>query len=91
MPPPLEEQAAEIMERFRWKTVHKVMLCLNWCWDDANEPPTLADIKKHGQALLRRACEEPPGDYVRECGGFRVERRGGVLELCFIVFGWDGR
>ena len=93
MPEPLEAQAADILERMKFRTISQVMILLGWCWNDSRTPPTIPQLKKQAEVMLQTAIQAPAEleRYVAEMGGFRVERYRGVLELMFVVTGWDGR
>ena len=104
---PLDEMIDEIMDEFNFATVHKAMVALDWKWavTSNNNVPTMDELRKEAERLLRNAAEVRLGGYkdthwelgvIHGTGGFQAtafcdknKTRITGLDLKFVVAEWD--
>ncbi len=99
----LEHMIKDIMDEFDFDQVERAMEALNWKW--RGETPTLYDLRKEAEHLLRGAAESRLGNFkgahheiaiINACGGFEAraycngdKTKITGLDLAFIVTSWD--
>ena len=106
---PLDKMIDEIMDEFNFARVHKAMVALDWKWavTSNNNVPTMDELRKEAERLLRDAADvrldmfkEEPWDSPIYCstGGFSAaaccnEDKTEItrLDLDFIVSTWSAR
>jgi hypothetical protein len=100
---PLSKMIEEIMEEFDFDKVYKAMDALDWKW--RGQIPSIEDLEKEAERLLRGAAKSRLGDFKRShwelgiingTGGFqatafcdRTKTRITGLDLKFVVSEWD--
>jgi hypothetical protein len=106
---PLDVMIDEIMDEFNFARVHKAMVALDWKWavTSNNNVPTMDELRKEAERLLRNAAEVrldlfkgEPWESPIYCntGGFSAaawcnEDKTEItrLDLDFIVSTWSAR
>ncbi len=99
----LEYMIRDIIDEFDFDKVERTMEALNWKW--RGETPTLYDLRKEAEHLLRGAAKSRLSDFkdthhdvaiINATGGFEAKAwcDGGKtkiigLDLAFIVESWD--
>lgn len=79
-----EDKISDIMSRFDFGRVHKIMKALNWEWIGEGVP-TVKSIKHTALTLLKGVCLQNSSDYYILTGGFKAGTKDGILYLKFIV------
>jgi hypothetical protein len=106
---PLDKMIDEIMDEFNFARVHTAMVALDWKWavTSNNNVPTMDELRKEAERLLRDAADvrldmfkEEPWELPIICstGGFSAaawcnEDKTKItrLDLEFIVSSWNSR
>ena len=106
---PVDKMIDEIMDEFNFAKVHKTMVALDWKWavTSNNKVPTMDELRKEAERLLRDAADvrldmfkEEPWESPIYCstGGFSAaawcnEDKTKIirLDLDFIVSSWSAR
>jgi len=99
----LEYMIRDIIDEFDFDKVERTMEALNWKW--RGETPTLYDLRKEAEHLLRGAAKSRLSDFkdthhdvaiINATGGFEAraycnENKTKItgLDLAFIVTSWD--
>lgn len=84
--PSIQEQIDEIMDRFDFHKVHRVMEFLGWEWGGDGVPDVPA-IRQRARYLMNEVASN---DFrATSTGGLRAEFWGGYLRLSFEVESWD--
>ena len=87
----------QIIERFNFSNVHKVMTFLNWTWRSSSRPPTIKDLKATALSLLADVESSKEKGYVScSTGGFTASKVinsdspfGYNLCLDFTIESWE--
>jgi hypothetical protein len=99
----LEHMIKEIIDEFDFDKVERTMEALNWKW--RGETPTLYDLRKEAEHLLRGAAKSRLSDFkdthhdvaiINATGGFEAraycnEDKTKItgLDLAFVITSWD--
>jgi len=99
----LEHMIKEIIDEFDFDKVERTMEALNWKW--RGETPTLYDLRKEAEHLLRGAAKSRLSDFkdthhdvaiINATGGFEAraycnENKTKItgLDLAFVITSWD--
>lgn len=99
----LEYMIRDIIDEFDFDKVERTMEALNWKW--RGETPTLYDLRKEAEHLLRGAAKSRLSDFkdthhdvaiINACGGFEAraycnEDKTKItgLDLAFVITSWD--
>lgn len=83
----IDEKVQEVIKRFDFKKVHKVMLALNWEWVEGKraQVPSIPKLKKHAEWILHHVCDNNIGAYTCMSGGFEAQLTGETLTLRFVI------
>ena len=82
------EAIDKIIKGFDFERVHKIMLLLNWTWFPRNTVPTIEELKKTAESLLKQAEIEFEKTKIFsniETGGFVAEATQFGLRLFFVT------
>ena len=77
----------EILAKFDFEKVHKVMVFLRWEWQGVNgwSVPSIERLRAHAATLLARVKDRQ----TLSTGGLSVEREGDWYSLAFVLTDWD--
>lgn len=71
----IDERTQEILDNFEFHKVHDVMTYLNWHWYTVGGVPTLDDLKRTAEYLLREVTKHPKRGGSISTGGFYADYR----------------
>lgn len=86
----INKRISNILNKFDFEQMHKIMGFLNWTWCDESEIPSISNLVLTAQKLLNSCyseCINQNEDYLFiETGGFRVsyDKKYDMFDLFFI-------
>lgn len=87
-----DEQIAEIINEFDWKKVHRVMVALDWEWEECGGVPDIKRMKcsanRHLDCVWNEAISDNLTDIRIRSGGFVASYSCGYLSLSFCAEHW---
>lgn len=84
-------QIKRILRNFNFEQCRKAMCALDWTWLDADQSPSIEEMKKTATKLLKGVAEANQYGHTHATGGFEARLDfNGDLHLKFVVEEWDG-
>jgi hypothetical protein len=77
----------DIIDKFDFNGVRRIMVMLNWRWARNDDTPSVGEMRNTARRLLTDICDpsNADADYIAT-GGFEVRRIEDGLELRFVVY-----